>query len=281
MPSQNYMVVHARRDHSLRVPQPPDAATDAPSACAQVGCHAERAAAWITSAYARLFGDRPAHPHWGSLFAAARHGAPEAEAPLAALAGDPARPAIVRASALELLGGYDGETSVAALRTALGDSDPLVRFAGVNFLREADRGRLTDQLAPLLHDPLRAVRMTAAARLAALPGAGAHLGPSYARALDEYVASQRYTSDLPSGPFNLGNLYASQGRQADAERAYRRSLAIDDQGVPAQLNLAMLLAGEGRTTEALAILRALVDAHPDLDVAARDLRLVEELSRDR
>ncbi|HWU88447.1 MAG TPA: cytochrome c3 family protein, partial [Kofleriaceae bacterium] len=60
MPSKAYMVVHARRDHSLRVPQPHlTAATGAPSACAAASCHGDRPAPWISEAYDRWFGRRP------------------------------------------------------------------------------------------------------------------------------------------------------------------------------------------------------------------------------
>ena len=62
-------------------------------------------------------------------------------------------------------------------------------------------------------------------------------------------------SDLPSGPYNLGNLYAALGRSADAEKQYRRAIAIDDQLFLARSNLAMLLAVNGRGEEAERLLR--------------------------
>jgi Flp pilus assembly protein TadD len=69
-------------------------------------------------------------------------------------------------------------------------------------------------------------------------------------------------SDLPSGPYNLGNLYAALGRTQDAERQYRRAIAIDDQLFLARVNLAMLLAVNGRGEEAEQQLREAHAQHP-------------------
>ena len=122
---------------------------------------------------------------------------------------------------------------------------------------EADPAGLARALAPLLADPVRVVRAEAAARLAGPPAR--HLSEAQRRAwesaLAEYEAGQRYMADMPSGPYNLGNLYAALGRTADAEKQYRRALAIDDQLFLARANLAMLLAVNGRGEEAERLLR--------------------------
>jgi predicted CXXCH cytochrome family protein len=260
MPGRDYMVVHLRRDHSMRVPQPPDAdaAIGAPSACAQAGCHADKPATWLASAWTSKFGARPAHDHWGALFAAARRGDPSAITRLAAIVTDPSRAAIVRASALELLGGYEDPPSP-PFEVAASDPEPIVRFAAAASAHDVSA------IAALAGDPVRGVRITAAARLAEAGRGGE---------LREYVAAQRYLSDLPSGPYNLGNLYAVLGRRDEAERQYRAALAIDDRSEPAEVNLAMLLAGEGRADEARAILRHVLTDDPDQEMAAYDLKLL-------
>jgi Flp pilus assembly protein TadD len=119
-------------------------------------------------------------------------------------------------------------------------------------------------LAPLLQDPVRAIRAEAAARLAGPPALllGEPQRRAHAAALDEYVAAQRYMSDLPSGPYNLGNLYTALSRPAEAEAQYRRALQIDDQLFMAKANLAMLLASGGRLEEAEKLLREAHAAQP-------------------
>jgi Flp pilus assembly protein TadD len=131
-------------------------------------------------------------------------------------------------------------------------------------------------LGPLLQDPVRAVRGEAAARLAGPPALllGEARRKAQAAALEEYVEAQRYMSDLPSGPYNLGNLFTALGRPEDAERQYRRALQIDDQLFMAKANLAMLLAAGGRLEEAERLLREAHAAQPRQAGISFDLGLL-------
>lgn len=276
MPGKDFMVVHFRRDHSMRIPRPDLTATlGVPNACGASGCHSDRKLSWIRARYDAWWGgERPPHP--GTVIAAGRKQEPGAEAGLARLAADPRQPVVVRATAVDLLGGYPGESSRAAVAAALSDPEPIVRATAAARLAEADPAALARALGPLLEDPVRAVRAEAAARLAGpasrqLPEARRR---AWEAALAEYEAGQRYMSDLPSGPFNLGNLYAALGRTADAERQYRRALALDGQLSQARVNLAMLLAVDGRGEEAEGLLRQAHAEQPGNAGIAFDLGLL-------
>jgi predicted CXXCH cytochrome family protein len=256
MPGQNFMRVHLRRDHSMRVPRPDlTAALGVPNACSTAGCHSDRSLSWVQQKYDGWYG-KTRKPHYGTVLAAGRRRGPGAEKDLAELAWDSRQPTVARASALELLAAYPGSVARAALERALSDPEPLVRATAAQRVPGGapDLARL---LGPLLQDPVRAVRSQAAARLAGAPALTLTEAQrkTQSAALEEYVQAQRYMSDLPSGPYNLGNLYTAEGRPAEAERQYRRALAIDDQLYAAKANLAMLLAGQGRLEEAEALLR--------------------------
>ena len=276
MPGQKYMVVHFRRDHSLRVPRPDlSISLGTPNACNAAGCHADKTVAWAVTHYDKWYG-RARKPHYGTVLAAGHEGQLGAGGALAQLAQDQLRPAIARATALQLLARYPGEESNAALVKALGDENALIRNTAVGGLQPSDAARLLQALAPLLKDPVRAVRAAAAARLAELP---AELIPeaqrkSQAQALEEYVEIQRYDSDMPSGPYNLANIEVIQGRYAEAEKHYRRALQIDDQFFPAKSNLALLLNRQGRNAEAAVLLREIVVAQPGNAGAAFNLGLL-------
>ena len=57
MPVKNYMVVHARPDHSFRVPRPDlSEKLDTPNACNQ--CHADKPAKWAAAAVDRWYGPK-------------------------------------------------------------------------------------------------------------------------------------------------------------------------------------------------------------------------------
>ncbi len=276
MPGQYYMVVHFRLDHSMRVPRPDlTASIGTPNACSAAGCHADKTVAWAVEKYDTWYGKKR-KPHYGTVLATGREGRPAAGPELVQLAQDQLRPAIARATALELLSRYPRPDSTAALEKALADDDALIRNTAASHLRPPDPARLAKALVPLLKDPVHSVRAEAAARLAELPAQllteaqrKAHDG-----ALDEYVAIQLYTSDMPSGPYNLANLEANQGRYAEAEKHYRRAIEIDDQFFLAKANLALLLNQLGRNTEAETLLREVVAAQPSSAEAAFNLGLL-------
>ncbi len=264
MPAQPFMVVHLRRDHSLRVPRPDlTASLGVPNACSTAGCHADKPLAWVQGKYDGWYG-KQRKPHYGTALAAGRRAEPAAEAELAALTQDQLRPMVARATAVELLAAYPGPAARAAVVKALGDAEPLVRVTAARRFAEADPAALAQHLGPLLQDPVRAVRGEAAARLAGAPVS--HLTEPQRKlhpaALAEYVDGQRYNADLPSGPYNLGNLAAATGQLGEAEKQYRRAVALDDQLFMAKGNLATLLAAGGRLEEAERLLREAHAAQP-------------------
>jgi Tfp pilus assembly protein PilF len=276
MPGQNYMVVHFRRDHSMRVPRPDlSASLGTPNASNAAGCHADKSVAWAVSRYDTWYG-RKRKPHYGTALAAGSDGRPGAGPELAQLAQDPLRPAIARATALELLARYPGAENTAALVGALADEDALIRHTAIGNLQPPDPAQLAKALVPLLEDPVRAVRAAAAARLAEVPAELLTQAQrkTQAAALEEYVATQLYASDMPSGPYNLANLEMIQGRYAEAEKHYRRAIEIDDQFFLAKSNLALMLSRQGRNAEAAVLLREAAAAQPDNAEVAFNLGLL-------
>ncbi|MGZ6060358.1 MAG: tetratricopeptide repeat protein [Myxococcaceae bacterium] len=273
MPGQNYMVVHFRRDHSIRVPRPDlTASLGVPNACS--GCHADKPLSWVQARYDVWYG-KTRKPSAGTTIAAGRQGAPGAEPALVKLAADVLRPTVTRATALDLLGSYAGPTAAEAIAAALADPEPLIRATAVRQV-PGDAPTLVRLLTPLLGDPIRAVRSQAAARLAGAPARllAEPARKAYDTALAEQIQGQRYMSDLPSGPFNLGNLYAALGRPVDAEREYRRALKLDDQLFMALTNLATLLAGRGQLEEAEQLLRQAHQQQPRQPGIALNLGLL-------
>jgi hypothetical protein len=79
MPAKNYMVVHDRRDHSMRVPRPDlSVSIGTPNACNQ--CHTGRSAEWAAKAVAEWYPNgRQTTPHYGTALHAGRTGAVDAE----------------------------------------------------------------------------------------------------------------------------------------------------------------------------------------------------------
>ena len=262
MPDRTYMVVDPRRDHGFRVPRPDlSAALGTPNPC--IGCHDDRDDAWAAATVAG-WSDAPPPPHFATAFAAGRAGDATAQPDLAALAADPDQPAIVRATALELLRPL-GPSGVAAARSAFDDPDPLVRATAAGGLEALGLPARRAALEPLLADPVRAVRVETARVLAeAWSGDGAPVPDDpLAAAAAEYLDAQAAVADMAPARLGLGVVRQRQGAQDQAEAEYRASLALDPRLTPARFNLANLLNAQGRNPEAETVLRGGIDHDPD------------------
>jgi Flp pilus assembly protein TadD len=263
MPATTYMGVDPRRDHSLKVPRPDlSVKLGTPDACS--GCHTDQPAQWSADWVVKWYGpERRRDPHYAEALAAGRAGDPEAGKKLAALAGDEEQPAIVRATALELLSQY-GPSALDSLETATRDEEPLLRAtAAARLVRLPPAQRLA--AVPLLEDPIRAVRIEAARVLAELPAD--RMEPDQLRAfetaLGEYREAQLATSDMPAGRLNLAVLHAHRGQNVLAEHAYRTAIRMDPDFLPARANLANLYNATGRNDRAERVLREGIKRAPD------------------
>jgi len=270
MPGQSYMVIHFRRDHSLRVPRPDlSASLGVPNACSQAACHADKPLRWVAQNYDRWYGTTR-KPHYGTVIAGAEARSPDARAPLLALVSDRMRPALVRATALDLLWEYPGDDTTKLFEQALADEDALIR-------RTAAKPVPTDRFRGYGQEPRAASEGPSdgdphRGRAAACGCASGMLTElqtdAFTSAMAEYRSSLEYSADMPSGRYNWGILEQRLNEPGEAERQYRKALDIDGQFYMAAVNLAILLSQQGRNPEAEALLRQAVDTNPHSAAAA-------------
>ena len=276
MPEQPYMVIDYRADHSLRVPRPDlSESLGVPNSCSQSGCHDDQTIEWAVEAYTNWYGEAR-KPHYGEVLAAARAGKPEAQDGLIALVEDPLNAPIVRATALRALAAYPPERNVPVIRRALFDEEALLRHTAVEAVVAASPGVLVELLAPLLFDPVRAVRMRAATQLAGVSQEflTAEQTTALDRELESYISAMRSMLDFASSGLNLGNLYDAKGDTATAEKYYRQAIEVDSLFFPAKINLAVVLSRQGEDREAESLLRDVVTAYPEQYDAAYSLSLL-------
>ncbi len=263
MPARTYMEIDARRDHSLRVPRPDlSERIGVSNACSQ--CHSGESTAWAAEAFARWYPERSSLPHYGEVLHAGRRTAAGASGQLAQLFADEALPAIVRATALELLGRQLEPESIVAIRAGLGDPDGLVRMAATGAAEAMPLAARQTLLEPRLADPIRAVRIEAARSLAP-PGWTPQRTPRNPldEALAEYYAAQMLNADQPQAWVNLGLLHAQTGAPRAAQEAYERANLVSPWFVPAYVNLADLHRLAFREEEAEQVLRSALVRMPD------------------
>jgi len=177
-----YMVIDERRDHSFRVPRPDiSAAIGTTNACNNCHTKPNETFQWAADAIKKWYGEKKSNqpPHWAAAINAGRDGTPEGERLLLDLLSHNTTPAIVRATAIELLGNYATNASVTARRAALNDSDPQVRLSAIHVIPTDSPDLLVADLASMLSDSTRGIRIAAASQLAHLP-------------LDKLTDSQRH-----------------------------------------------------------------------------------------
>lgn len=267
MPERTYMGVDGRRDHGFRIPRPDLAERMAsPDPC--MACHAERGSEWAAAAVREWFGPkRPAEP-FGLALAAGRAGSAGAAEALLTLASSK-EPPIVRATALDLLVRYPSQAALEAFARGTQDPDGLVRHAALGGLEGLAPEQRLALVGPLCADPLRAVRTEAARLLFDVPPAA--LGPfttGFEGARGEYESIQRGLLERPEARLNLAQLLAMQGKQRESEEELRAALRLEPRFVPARVNLAEFVRtrlGEG---EAEGLLRDGLNRPDDESMAA-------------
>ena len=263
MPGRTYMGIDYRPDHSFRIPRPDlSVKIGTPNACNR--CHIDKTAQWSDEHITKWYGPGRRR-HYGTIIEAGRNRVPEARKGLIRLAVDPLYPVIVRATALSLLNAFPGEETTKAYELALADDEALIRRTAIDSLNLTDQGKLTQLISPLLYDPVKAVRIEAAFKLAGEPSKHLDVNQQkvFRAGLSEFVSSMEYSGDFAFGRYNLGNLYVALNKPEDAIRDYRAAIKIDDLFYPAKVNLAMLYNQQGKNEEAERLLRKVVTNHPD------------------
>jgi hypothetical protein len=265
MPTKTYMVVDARRDHSRRVPRPDlSASIGTPNACPQ--CHVDRPVDWAARQVAQWSPHgRQTLPHSGTALHAGRTGAADAELQLDRLILDQSQPAIARGTALLLLARYASPASEVAISAAINDPDPLVRAAVPPALPPTLSRPVIQEVAPLLADPVRAVRIEVARVLA---GVDTHtMTPdqqsSFANARRELFAAEMVDAGRPEAHLNLG-LFDIRSHQPDEAAAqYGTALRLDPKSVPALVNFAELDRMRDMDKQGAELLREAITIEPN------------------
>ncbi|MEE4242922.1 MAG: tetratricopeptide repeat protein [Desulfopila sp.] len=265
MPGQYYMGIDYRPDHSLRIPRPDlSMKLGTPNGCSTQDCHGNKPLEWVTDNFTKWYGQNR-KSHYGEVLAAGRVGKPEAYEQLKNIIDDELLPPIVRATALSLLRNYPAPETTLSLQNALLSNESLLRHTALRLLDQPDEDTILTLIAPKLYDPIEAVRLEAALKLASVPEEKLreHDLKAFKENLKLYRQSMEYNGDFAAQRYNLGNLERALGNNQKAMDYYRQSIAIDDQFFPAKVNLAMEYNLTGNNKQAEQLLREVLSAVPN------------------
>jgi Tfp pilus assembly protein PilF len=203
-------------------------------------------------------------------------GAFDAEARLDSLILDRAKPGMARASALPLLARLGTPASEMAIKAAIADPDALIRMAAPRALPANLSAAMVRGMAPLLTDPVRAVRIETARALAGadLQAMTLDQRAALAKGIQELVAAEMVDADRPEAHLNLGLLDVRLGEPAAAHAQYEAALRLDSSFVPALVNMADLDRARGLDQQGGDLLRRAMEIEPTNPVVRHSLGLL-------
>jgi HEAT repeat protein len=102
---------------------------------------------------------------------------------------------------MSLLSSYPGDESNQALELALADEEALIRRTAVDSINASDPKKLTELLVAMLYDPVNAVRIAAARRLAEIPSPqlDENQNETFRATLFEFQQAMEYSADFAFG----------------------------------------------------------------------------------
>ncbi len=263
MPTRIYMGNDVRRDHSFRIPRPDQSVKyGVPNACNK--CHEDKSSQWAAAAVVNWYG--PVRPHRytdelipGSLLDA------NSFMHLNRLLLDTSVTDIIRATAVSYMSNLITEESINAIRKCLRDSSALVRNEAAAALLSFPAQLWMQDAIPLLQDPVRAVRATAANALFGIPKEtiGSENLPAYEKANAEWKNLMFNHADFPTGNLMIADYYYRAQDYAHAEKYFLRCLEMDSLANYARINLSGVYNASGQNDKALHILNQALQLDPE------------------
>ncbi|MBP9882971.1 MAG: tetratricopeptide repeat protein [Chitinophagales bacterium] len=263
MPSRIYMGNDVRHDHSFRVPRPDQSVKYAvPNACNK--CHENKSSQWAADAIVKWYGPTR-RVHYSDDLIPGSLLDDNAFIHLNRLLHDTSVTEIIRAAAVNYMGNIITEERISAIRKCLHDSSAMVRNeAAAALLSFPTQSWLSDAL-PLLKDPVRAVRATAANALFGIPQetlGNEHLS-AYEKAGAEWKQMMHHHADFPTGNLMLADYYYRAQDYVLAEKYFLRCLQMDSLANYARINLSGVYNATGQNNKALAVLKQALKIDPD------------------
>lgn len=258
MPQTVYMQRHPRHDHGFTIPDPLlTKQFNVPNACNK--CHTDKTTDWALEATQKWWGDKMNRKTRtrATLIAKARQGDAEARVGLIELLGSDEIPHWKASATLLLDRWIDQSDAQTAVTAQLQHAHPLVRTSAIRTLEPMlQNGAIRSSIEPLLADPVRGVRVSAAWALRDSLRLDSAAGKDLQQMLN-------LNADQPSGQMQLAQFEFSRRNTSAAIKHMETAIQWDPNSPPFHHDLAMMYSTTGQTQPAIAKLRDAIKLAPD------------------
>ena len=252
MPTNRYMGVDDRRDHSFKIPRPDlSSQFNTPNAC--IKCHDDKSNQWASDNLEKWHGKPKSLAKSKQFLMALNNGqAINLEDHLSIIA-DSKLDVISRASALQMLSFTPQMITIEILKPYLTHQENLIRLsAATTALLLTPEVRVL-HLSPLLTDKFKAIRV-AAARSLVTNRIAVEYQQAFNSAFNELLSSNELTSWRGEGRANQGLLALETNQISTAEQAFLGAITVEPYFDTGYINLADLYRTQQRSTEVASVL---------------------------
>ncbi|WP_053975573.1 tetratricopeptide repeat protein [Mangrovimonas xylaniphaga] len=261
MTGRTYMGNDFRRDHSFRVPRPDQSlAYGTPNACNR--CHEDKTPEWALNALKTLGKTKAidAKDHPSDYLLAGYAGDKDA---FHTLASNHQASELLRATALSNYGTMAlTSKELEQLKAFLKDSSALVRNEAVTALTQIGDTTSIKEVAKLLTDSVRVVRITSAKYLD-IYGHGTSQLDGFAGAHKEFEEFQEMNSDFSLGQVQIAEHHYFKKDVEKAIAAYQKAISFDSYNNNARNNLALLYYQNGDFENAAKYYKDILEFEPN------------------
>jgi len=273
----------AVRDHVINSPIPENTVKHGiPNACNNA-CHEDKPVEWVIEWMDKWYPDRERSSFYEDTLTLARQRKEEAVPGLIRLSGDVSRGAIVRASAIALLGEFRGDAVSATLLKALDDPEIILRAEAARSLSEVAPPEALAPLVRRLSDPVRIVRLNAIfalIKMGVLQPAKEY-ADAYNKARQEYVDFLQEFPTVFETRVDLGTYYAVQGRYEEALIEYRYARKLRPESPVAHYFIGVTYAQLGFLDQALESLQEALKIDPNFRNTTELIQQIRALKEPR
>jgi tetratricopeptide (TPR) repeat protein len=262
MTGKYYMGNDFRRDHSFRNPRPDQSLKyGTPNACN--GCHEDKDAKWASDFIIEKYG-KERIDHFSDYLLAGSEGDNEA---YKKLFSQYKYPELARATALSHYSNQAlTEEDLKDLLKYLKDSSALVRNQAIISFEKSGNQDFAVNIAPLLKDSVRNVRITAA-RYFNATNIDMSTTVNFETAHKEYLDAMDINADFAGGQHQLALYHQQKGNDELAIKAYRKSIEFDNYYNQSKMNLALLLYQLGIKDESEQLYLKVIEQEPEFGYA--------------